>query len=347
LHLNRLKITQRIFSLTVKKSTPEFVRKRFYDLLEEYSELCDNLGKPFQEDIDAVSDEGDVAEDDEQDEEAETEVEEEEEAEESAVARPSRGKKGQQVQREKKGSKVKKREKKEGKTGHKDAFEDKRKEKRARILEEREEPAIDHNCAHTSNKNKKSTAERRSEAASVSVGAPGPGHKGAAKAAAKSLVKASGEAGAAQPRRPAPVALAGRDSDEEPGLDAPRAARAEGKKRRQPEASDSGTAAARGGSALTVEERRGVRSRVTSLAATQMADSALTAAPTMSPRKHALTAADFFLSEVDRVAAAERPPPAETRPHKPAAAANKAPGKAAKAAHREKMHGAGAGRRTT
>ena len=57
--LRRHKVAERIFALTVKKSTPEFARKRFYDLLDVYSQLCSSLGRPFRGDLDAVSDEGD------------------------------------------------------------------------------------------------------------------------------------------------------------------------------------------------------------------------------------------------------------------------------------------------
>ncbi len=81
----RLKVTARIFSFTVKKSTPEFVRKRFYDLLDEYSELCSGLGQPFDGDVDAVSDS-------DEEEEGMAEDDASEEAEE--VVQPNRGKKG-------------------------------------------------------------------------------------------------------------------------------------------------------------------------------------------------------------------------------------------------------------
>jgi hypothetical protein len=95
--------------------------------------------------------------------------------------------------------------------------------------------------------------------------------------------------------------------------------------KRRPEPARQGPADASGAVQLTVEERRGLRSRVTTLAAASMSESALTAAPTVSPRKHALTAADFFKREA--------PPPGRSAQASRAAKPAKAGSRRGPAAH--------------
>ena len=140
----RLKITQRIFALTVKKSTPEFVRKRFYDLLEEFSELCNNLGKPFQGDIDAVSDGGDEALENEEAGEEEEEEEEEEVA--TRPTRPPQGRKGRAVESGSQKAKSREGETKKRKDGRGVSPDRRPKGKRVRILEAEEEAEEAEDC---------------------------------------------------------------------------------------------------------------------------------------------------------------------------------------------------------
>jgi colicin import membrane protein len=262
----------------VKKSTPEFVRKRFYDLLDEYSELCGALGEPFDGDVDAVSDE---------EEEGMAADDASEEAEE--VVQPKRGKKGRAAEEAEEPAPAaahgKKRLSWEGAPA---AADQGRREKRPR--KELEAPAADEarggrkDAVAKSKKAARAQQREAEEEAAQPVHEPSPkGRRGKAPGGKGAGADDAGQAdGGAGKRRPEPAA-------QEPVGPA-------------------------GAARLTVEERRGVRSRVTTLAAASMSESALTAAPTVSPRKHALTAADFFKSEVAQPGRAARSAKAPSAP---------------------------------
>ena len=47
-------MTSKIFAMTISPDTWEFGRRKLYDLLAEYKQLCADLGQPFEDDPDAV-----------------------------------------------------------------------------------------------------------------------------------------------------------------------------------------------------------------------------------------------------------------------------------------------------